>query len=111
MNKLILLGLMLAFSVNAEQRVNSEGYPIDEDGYVIMDSSANDAYMDDDPSYNPTPWVPGAEYESIGPPPSRARELTNQRNQLELEKARQPVQKTSPEYGIDSSDGSIIYFY
>ena len=106
---MLVVGIILAFNVNAEQRVNADGYPIDEEGYVIMDSSANDAY--DDPNYNPTPWVPGAEYESIGPPPSRARELTNQRNQLELEKARQPVQKSSPEYGIDSSDGSIIYFY
>ena len=111
MKIIILVVMVLSFNVNAEQKYNDESYPVDEEGYVIMDSSANDAYMDNDPGYKPEKWVPGAEYEPIAPPPNRARELRDQKNAIEKEKARHPVQKPFPKYGVDSSDGSIIYFH
>ena len=65
MKIIILVVMVLSFNVNAEQKYNAEGHPIDEEGYVIMDGSANDAYMDNDPNYEPEPYVPVAEYESV----------------------------------------------
>lgn len=41
------------------------GYPVDSDGYAIMENPGNEAYMDNDPNYKPEKWVPGTEYEPI----------------------------------------------
>ena len=55
MKKIILaIIIALAFNVGAEQKYNDEGYPVDDEGYVIMDSSANYAYMNFDPNYSET---------------------------------------------------------
>jgi len=56
MKKLILVvGMVLSFGAGAEQKYNTEGYPVDDEGYVIIDSSANDAYMTFDPNYSESP--------------------------------------------------------
>ena len=47
----------------------------DEEGYPIMDSSANDEYLDVDPNYKPSPWVPGKEYVPADGPTNQAWEL------------------------------------
>ena len=94
-NKLILLGLVLAFSVNAEQKYNAEGYPVDDEGYVIMDSSsANDAY--NDPGYKPSKWVPGAEYVHQGRGETAVDRASKRKHEQALERARRPVVNIPP---------------